>query len=385
MNKTIAPLFVALSILLLAGCAHQQSEPVPGVSIIQSPNDERQYEYLVLPNELRVVLISDPEADKGAASLTVGVGSTANPADREGLAHFLEHMLFMGTTKYPGVDEYGAFIKRHGGSTNAYTADNETTYLFDIKQQELEPALDRFSQFFVAPLFAEQYVDREKNAVNSEYQLKLKEDSRRVYAAHQQIMNPDSPYASFSVGNLETLADRENSKVRDDLLAFYKTHYSANLMTLAVVGRQPLPVLRQWVEEKFSAVPNHGTRRFVPESTQYLASELPVRLQVLPLKDKRSVDYTFPIPALLAHYKTKPAKYLSHFIGDEGKGSLLSLLKEKGWATKLGAGAHALDATEAQISISIDLTSEGIKHLEEITGYLFGYVRLLSEIGRAHV
>ena len=381
MNKFINPLFIALGFLLLTGCAHQQSRQSSDVSIIQSPNDERSYEYLVLPNELKVVLISDPEADKGAASLTVGVGTTANPVGREGLAHFLEHMLFMGTRKYPGVDEYGAFIKRHGGSTNAYTADNETTYLFDIKQQELEPALDRFSQFFVAPLFAEQYVDREKNAVNSEYQLKLKDENRRLLAAQQQVMNPDSPYARFGVGNLDTLADRENSKVRDDLIEFYNTHYSANLMTLAVVGRQPLPVLRQWVEEKFSAIPNHGAERFVPESTQYLAGELPSRLLVLPLKDTRSVEYAFPIPPLLEHYKTKPARYLSHFIGDEGKGSLLSLLKQKGWSTHLGSGADAMDSTEAQFSVSIDLTSEGIKHVDEITGYLFEYVKLLSEQG----
>jgi insulysin len=381
MNKVIVSLLVTMGFLLLAGCAHQQSRPSSDVSIIQSPNDERQYEYLVLPNELRVVLISDAEADKGAASLTVGVGSTANPADREGLAHFLEHMLFMGTRKYPGVDEYGAFIKRHGGSTNAYTADNETTYLFDIKQQQLEPALDRFSQFFVAPLFAAEYVDREKNAVNSEYQLKLKDESRRVFAAQQQIMNPRSPYAKFKVGSLDTLADRENSKVRDDLLEFYNTHYSANLMTLAVVGRQPLPVLRKWVEEKFSAVPNHHTKRLVPESTQYLAGELPSRLQVLPLKDTRSVSYTFPIPPLLEQYKTKPVRYLAHFIGDEGKGSLLSLLKQKGWATRLSAGAGSLDATEAEVFVSIDLTSAGINHVDEITGYLFGYVQLLSDQG----
>jgi len=78
MNRFIAPFLVALSILLLAGCAHQQPESAADVSITQSPNDERQYEYLVLPNELRVVLISDAEADKGAASLTVGVGSTAH-------------------------------------------------------------------------------------------------------------------------------------------------------------------------------------------------------------------------------------------------------------------------------------------------------------------
>lgn len=382
MNKIIASLFITFA-LLLTGCVHQQTASPLATTIIQSPNDDRQYEYLVLPNQLRVVLISDKEADKSAAALTVGVGSTANPPGREGLAHFLEHMLFMGTSKYPGVDEYGAFIKLHGGSTNAFTADNETTYLFDIKQEELEPALDRFSQFFVAPLFAAEYVEREKKAVHSEYQLSLKEESWRTRAAEQQVMNPDSPYARFSVGSLETLADRDGSKVRDDLLAFYKTHYSANLMTLVVIGAESLPTLKGWVEEKFSAVPNRQTKRFVPETTQYLESQLPVRLQVLPLKDVRSVDYAFPMPSIIQHYQTKPARFLSHFIGDEGKGSLLSLLKQKGWATALTAGADKLDASESLLSISIDLTNEGISHVDEITAYLFEYIQLLSVQGVA--
>ena len=112
------------------------------VEVVKSPNDDRQYQYLELPNRMKVLLVSDPKADKAAAALTVGVGSTANPPGREGLAHFLEHMLFMGTKKYPEVDEYSAFIKKNGGMDNAFTGGNQTTYYFDIKPEALEPGLD---------------------------------------------------------------------------------------------------------------------------------------------------------------------------------------------------------------------------------------------------
>lgn len=61
-----------------------------------------------------------------------------------GLAHFLEHMLFLGTAKYPDEAEYAAFLGAHGGSSNAYTANEQTNYHFDVQHQHLAPALDRY-------------------------------------------------------------------------------------------------------------------------------------------------------------------------------------------------------------------------------------------------
>ena len=134
----------------------------------QAPNDEAAYRTLVLDNGLRVILLSDPKLNKSSASLAVGVGSYSDPANRQGLAHFLEHMLFLGTDKYPDAAEYERFVTEHGGSRNAYTAFEETNYFFDINPQFLPEALDRFAQFFIAPRFDAQYVERERNAFNSE-------------------------------------------------------------------------------------------------------------------------------------------------------------------------------------------------------------------------
>ena len=88
-------------------------------SVVKSPNDERQYESFQLPNKLNVLVISDPDTDKAAASLDVLIGSGNDPSGREGLAHFLEHMLFLGTEKYPDPGGYPAFISAHGGTHNA--------------------------------------------------------------------------------------------------------------------------------------------------------------------------------------------------------------------------------------------------------------------------
>ncbi|WP_429195791.1 insulinase family protein, partial [Aeromonas veronii] len=97
-----------------------------------SPNDHRQYHFLELANRLRVLLICDPDTDKSAASLAVNTGHFDDPADRQGMAHFLEHMLFLGTCTYPKPGEYQQFMSRHGGSNNAWTGTEFTNFFFEI-------------------------------------------------------------------------------------------------------------------------------------------------------------------------------------------------------------------------------------------------------------
>lgn len=63
--------------------------------------------------------------------MSVNVGHMDDPTDRAGLAHFLEHMLFLGTEKYPNCEEYRTYLSKHGGSSNAYTSALETNYYFN--------------------------------------------------------------------------------------------------------------------------------------------------------------------------------------------------------------------------------------------------------------
>ncbi len=373
---------------LLAACGAIAREPAPQAPLLtpqKSPNDARAYGYLVLPNRLRVLLVSDPAANKAAAAMAVGVGSTSEPDDRPGLAHFLEHMLFMGTEKYPDVDDYSRFLADNGGESNAYTAANRTVYFFDVKPDRLEPALDRFAQFFIAPRFDARYVEREKHAVNSEYLLKRKDDSRRVNAALKQAYNPKSPYARFSVGNLETPADRPGDKVRDDLLAFYRKHYSANLMGLVVIGREPLARLRSLVEQRFAAVPDRDARRYRPGPDEWILppDRLPLQEQITPLKEMHQLSLVFPVPSARSHYREQPLYYLSNLVGDEGVGSLHALLHDKGWLNSLSAGGSDLDAIQGQFEITMGLTREGMRHIGEIEKAVFDYLQLLRERGIA--
>ena len=104
-----------------------------------------------MENGLQAYIISDSHAEKSAVALSVQTGSWEDPNEYPGVAHFLEHMLFMGTEKYPDESSYDSFIKEHGGSSNAFTEDLHTTYLLEVNTGAFPEALDRFSSFFKEP------------------------------------------------------------------------------------------------------------------------------------------------------------------------------------------------------------------------------------------
>src|SRR5690606_27501625 len=119
-----------------------------------------------------------------------------------------------------------------------------TNCFIDIDSNPLERALARCAQLFIAPLFEARAVERERNAVNSEYLARINDDSRRVLDVYREVLNPEHRATRFSVGNLDTLGDREDNPVRDDLVAFYQQYYSAEIMTLVVLGKESLDVLQ---------------------------------------------------------------------------------------------------------------------------------------------
>lgn len=361
---------IAALISLMIGCNNLKGH-VENEKIVQSKNDDRNYRYIVLPNELKVLLVSDPSSDKSAASLDVFTGSRYDPINRQGLAHFLEHMLFLGTDKYPKAGEYQTYINAHGGSHNAYTSFEHTNYYFDIEPDYFEESLDRFAQFFISPLFTQAYVDREVRAVHSEYKSKLRSDQRKSLDVFKTLVNPKHPFSKFSVGNLETLSGYRRGAVRSQLIDFYKRHYSASMMTLVVIGRETLGELEKLVKFKFSQISNNGRNIEVISEPLFLEESLPIRVDIQPEREIRTLDFSFQTESGLKFYQQKPMETIGNILGHEGKGSLLSYLKAKGWAEGLSAGAGLNFSGGSTFNITIHLTEKALPHVDEITTSVF--------------
>ena len=92
---------------------------------------------------------------------------------------------------------------------------------------------------------------------------------------------------------------------------------------------------------------------------------------------------TFPIPPVVDYYRSKPTHYIANLLGYEGKGSLLSLLKNKGWVETLSAGLGVDTLSNAALSLSMELTQEGLQHVDDIPPYVFRYIELIRQQGIA--
>lgn len=353
-------------------------------AVEKSEEDRRSYRLLHLANDMRVLLVSDPETDKSGAGLGVGVGHLSDPWELPGLAHFCEHMLFLGTKAFPEENAYHKFLSEHGGGANAYTAADATVYFFDVAPEALSGALDRFAAFFISPLFNEDCVDREVNAVDSEDKNYQKNDSWRLVQMERSHSNPRHDYAKFGTGNRRTLWD-EPKKVgkdpRTELLDFHKKHYSAGVMSLCLVGRESLAELEEMVLSRFGAVENNGRERYHWTEHPWGEEQLGQRLDVIPVKELRSLHIAWPLPDQHPHWRSQPAGYVAHLLGHEGPGSLLSELKRRGWVSSLSAGPREAASGFAFFSLDVDLSEEGLEHVDDILRLSFAYLGLIAKNG----
>lgn len=418
----------------------------PDLNASKTPLDKKLYRQILLPNGLKAVLISDTvamhqsppmlyddyddeedsheeeeeeedsdeedeEEEEGlreaAAALVVGAGSFMDPPHAQGMAHFLEHMLFMGTKKYPQENAYDAFLSQHGGSDNAYTELEYTVYHFEVPQEELFKALDMFAQFFIHPLFREDAVERELNSIESEFQLSRNSDQCRLQQlwCHTCERNIDKhPFGKFSWGSLKSLKEApqaSGTNIMDELRTFYNQYYYAQNMKLVVVGAYPLDKLQKYVLEYFQDIPSLPRLSSPLQATHQDAgtwdevyqtplaqvgpplheNSLGKVFYIAPVRDRHTVSMTWQIPTQVHNWKSKPCDFISHLIGHEAQGSLLSSLKAKSWAydcyVGVGSGGHENASSHALFNATFTLSEEGISHWTQVIAEVYEYIGML--------
>jgi len=149
--------------------------------------------------------------------------------------------------RYPVENAYSAFLSSHGGFSNAYTSQEDTVYYFDVQNTAFEEALDMFASFFTCPLFNADSTSREITAVDNENTKNLQSDNWRIYQLIKSLALADHPYSYFSTGNEMTLRiqpEKLGINIRELLLEWYAKHYSANIMKLAVYGKESLDTMQ---------------------------------------------------------------------------------------------------------------------------------------------
>lgn len=239
---------------------------------------------------------------------------------------------------------------------------------------------------------------RELNAIESENAKNLQQDSFRVFQLAKARANPDHPFSKFFTGNKATLLDgtlAQGINLRNELIQFYEKYYTADQMTLAVVGPQSLEVLQEMVQTAFSKIPNRSVPppeeswRGIPPfpTTTSKSSPIPAFrhiVEVVPVKDIRQVTISWPKlidspEELLLSRLDKPNNYVAHLLGHEGPGSLLSYLKRRGWANSV-ASANEEELTDFEsFDVVVGLTTKGLEQVDSVIETVFSYIRMMRE------
>lgn len=215
----------------------------------------------------------------------------------------------------------------------------------------------------------------------------VQEDHSRLFRLLRDTVTPQHPGHQYGTGNYDTLWTRPKKRgvdVREELLRFHAEYYSANLMKVAVFGREPLDQLAEMVASKFSAVPNKSIPRPRFDYELWPARERGTFVYYKPVKDLRSLQIYIPTMDFQPHWRSKPGAILSHFLGQEGAGSILSYLKSRDWASNILACANGGAPGFDIFRISLELTPQGLVHYEAVLATVFDYIELLRETIQQH-
>lgn len=341
--------------------------------------NHKKFKIITLNNGIKCVLIQDKYVKKSYCSMSVRIGSYQDPPDVEGLAHFLEHMLFMGSEKYPDENYYSKFLKSNNGGSNAFTDSLSTNYYLSIDSDAFLEAFDIFAQFFICPLFKSDSVDREMNAVNSEHNKNINSDSWRKMRVFSKIFNRKHPASQFSTGNLETLSKPD---IRQRLLDFYDKYYKSENMKLVVLSNHSFDILEKEINDKFSVIERGSTLIELPElinirDQQF--SQLYSLIEIKTVKNNNTLEILWYIGDTTDYYHLKAEEYIVHLLGHEYSGGLAYKLKKIGLINSLYSSVYRENAYDSFIQIGFDLTKKGLKNTKYIIISLHNYIKKIKK------
>lgn len=342
---------------------------------VVAPTDKAEFRRFVLDNGLRVILVSDPNFNKSSGSLAVAVGQIDDPFEHVGLAHFLEHMISKGSEKYPDVAGFSNYVSANGGYRNAYTASDHTNYLFEIRHEALEGALDRTAQFLISPIMPEDVTEREVNAVHNEAMRHVQNDLRRMLNVRRELYTPTAGESKFSTGNKTTLANANATVVRE----FWEQTYSPERMALAVASSLSLDELERMARTYFSAIPPRNLPE-IERTPEFLPRAEALRLATIePVKDIRTLYLEFPVPPVRPDYASKPGEFVLSLLNYAGPGSLIETLKAANLATSVGGFTWERTSGYGSLFVAAELTPQGAADVQLVMEHVFSYLDFLRE------
>ena len=205
------------------------------------PAEAIQPQISTLPNGLRVITTPVPTAQSASVSFFVGVGSRAEDPRTNGVSHYLEHMLFKGTSTRPTAPEISEAIEGAGGGLNAYTTRELTCYWNNMPFERAATGVEVLADMIQRSLLDSEEIDRERTVVQQEIRRGHDAPASRASELMVRAVYGDQPIGWPVTGSIETV----EALTRDDFVSHVERFYGAENAVLSVAGN----VTHEWVTE----------------------------------------------------------------------------------------------------------------------------------------
>ncbi|UQY36467.1 pyrroloquinoline quinone biosynthesis protein PqqF [Pseudomonas fulva] len=329
----------------------------------------RTTRHLTLANGLQLNLRHAPHLKRSAAALRIHAGSHDAPARWPGLAHFLEHLLFLGTARFPLEDGLMRHVQRLGGEVNASTAERHTDFFFEVPPAGLDGALLRLCDMLAEPQLDLQRQRRERDVIHAEFIAWSRDHQAQRHFALLQAVSPRHPLSGFHAGNRYSLP-LQAATFQQALQAYHQRFYQAGQITLSLAGPQSLAELEQLGRR-------HATF-FAPGSRQQRGAPLPLLDGPLRLRQARAphCDLLFAHEALPAG-APQALELLLGLLRDNRPGGWLAELRRRGWLQ--ACSAQPLYAHAGQLLWHIELQLTDTACPSQIQTLLHGWLGFIRQ------
>lgn len=326
--------------------------------------DSRKLYGSKLDNGIKYIIVNDSHLKKSFVTVSVNIGSYSNPEGYDGLAHFLEHMLFMGSKKYPNENYYHDKLNQLGGSSNAYTDVMETVYYFNVFDQGLNEIMDIFSRFFIDPLFDPDSVNREINAVDSEHKKNIHKDFWKKFQLMLYLTNPDSYTNQFITGSLNTLNKLD---IRDEVIKFYEKYYVPQNISICIGSSQPVEQIEKMIVDTFGHIaPSTKHNQLVINKPFYSINKNKC-FHLKSLSTIYELLFIWEIPSQKDFMRTKDFLIIDSILKNKSTNSIFFYLKNLGFINSIRTEIRY----EGVYIITFNLTQEGFNNMDLIQKVLF--------------
>ena len=202
-----------------------------------------------LNNGLKIATVERPQVESVALGIWINTGSAYETADNNGISHFIEHMVFKGTAKrdYLAISED---IENVGGSTNAYTSREFTSFYAKMLKNDLELAVDVLADFVMAPTFPDSEMIKEKEVVVQEIKQTYDDPSDAVFEHFQEKAFSSQAVGRSILGTTELVRAFSAEQLRE----YMKKHYAGENIIVAAAGNLRHEEFVKMIEERMHSL-----------------------------------------------------------------------------------------------------------------------------------